>query len=159
MSDHWDHVGLRQALSWAKESKDPNTKVGCIILGPDHEPRSSGFNGFPRGIADLPERLTDRDLKLKYTVHAELNAILAAARVGTPLKGCTLYIAATDADYPVFGGHPCGSQCSCPIIQAGIVEIVAAPTKGLTKWRDDVAFGRMLTSEAGIIFREVAFPC
>ena len=57
-------------------------------------PDASCFNGFPRGIADTEARLNNRDLKLKPIVHGEMNAILAAARVGIPLKGCTLYFAA-----------------------------------------------------------------
>lgn len=152
MSAHWDSVHLRQALSWAKESKDPSTQVGCVIVGPDHETRSTGFNGFPRGVKDTPERLRHRDTKLKYTVHAEQNAILAAARVGIPLKGCTLYIAARDTmNGSVWGGHPCGSHCAPCIIQAGIVRIVSFPKKdGFSKWMEDLIFGEAMTREAGI---------
>jgi dCMP deaminase len=65
-------------------------------VGPDREVRATGFNDFPRGVADLPERLQDKAEKLRPIVHAEVNAILNAARVGIPLKGCTLYLACTD---------------------------------------------------------------
>ena len=37
-------------------SKDPSTKVGCVEVGEDREIRSTGFNGFPRGIDDDDER-------------------------------------------------------------------------------------------------------
>lgn len=157
MSKHWDEVHLRMALAWAKESKDPNTQVGCVIAGPDHETRSTGFNGFPRGVLDNPLWLADREMKNKVMVHAEQNAIFNAARVGISLKGCTLYIVATDSSGLIWGGHPCGSKCTGGIIQAGIVRIVSAPAKGFSKWADDLAFGRMLTQETGIIFDEVEF--
>jgi len=98
-SNKWDLHFLSLSLSLsllpavccllsAKLSKDPNTQVGALIVGPDNEVRSTGYNGFPRGIADTDERLQDRDLKLKLIVHGEMNAILAAARVGIALKGC-----------------------------------------------------------------------
>jgi len=83
----WDRHFLGLALAHARMSKDPNTKVGAIIVGPDRELISAGFNGFPRGIEDSDERLTNRDLKLKLIVHAEMNAVLAAARHGIQLKG------------------------------------------------------------------------
>lgn len=103
MSERWDRHFLELALVNARMSKDPKTKVGAVIVGPDREVRAMGFNGFPRGIADTPARLEDRDLKLKLVVHAEMNAILNAVRVGVSVKGCTLYLAATDASGAVLG--------------------------------------------------------
>jgi hypothetical protein len=89
MSVRWDHHFLRLCQDHARMSKDPSTRVGAVIVGPDGEIRSAGFNGFPRGILDSDDRLNDRETKLKLMVHGEMNAILAAARVGTPVKGCT----------------------------------------------------------------------
>ena len=96
MSTRWDNHFLRLAQVHAEMSKDPNTRVGAVIVGPDREIRATGFNGFPRRICDDPVRLQDRETKLQLVVHAECNAICAAARVGVPLLGCTLYLAATD---------------------------------------------------------------
>lgn len=45
--------------------------------------------------------------------HGDRNAIYAAARVGTPLEGCTMYLP----------GLPC-MDCGRAIIQVGIVEVV-----------------------------------
>lgn len=155
MSDRWDRYFLKLALLNAEMSKDPNTQVGSVIVGPDREVRSSGFNGFPRGIADTEERLHDRDTKLKLVVHGEMNAILGAARVGIPLKGCTLYLAATDSSGLIWGGSPC-SRCTVEIIQAGIQEIVSfAPKNTPSRWHDDLAMARSLIEEAGIRYREL----
>jgi dCMP deaminase len=155
----WDLYFLDLCIATAKMSRDPSTKVGAIIVGPDRELRSSGFNGFSRGIADTQERLNDRDTKLKLVVHGEMNAVLAAARVGIPLKGCTLYLAATDVSGAIWGGPPC-SQCTKDVIQAGITEVVSFPKKSVpSKWHDDLMLAESLLQEAGIKYREVDHVC
>lgn len=68
MSEKWDRHFLGLADQHSQMSKDPSTKVGAIIVGPDREVLSAGFNGFPRGIEDSKERLHNRDLKLKLVV-------------------------------------------------------------------------------------------
>ncbi len=97
----------------SSRSKDPNTQIGCIIAGPDHNIRSTGYNSFPRGVRDdIPERY-ERPEKYMWIEHGDRNAIYAAARVGTPLEGCTMYLP----------GLPC-MDCGRAIIQVGIVEVV-----------------------------------
>lgn len=156
MSERWDRHFLGLALYHSRMSKDPATRVGACVVGPDHEILSAGFNGFPRGIADTPERLSDRDTKLKLVVHAEMNALLAAARTGMTLKGCILYLAATDETGMVWGGPPC-TRCTVEIIQVGIKEIVSYPVKTTpSKWHDDLQMSRELIHEAGIIYREIS---
>lgn len=76
MSNRWDVHFLDLAATHARMSKDPSTRVGSVIVGPDREIRSVGFNGFPRGIEDTYARLHDRDTKLKLVVHGEMNAML-----------------------------------------------------------------------------------
>lgn len=108
----FDELFMNVAHTVAAKSKDPSTKVGCVIVGPDNEPRSFGWNGFPRGVEDKPERM-ERPIKYDWTVHAEANAIANAARVGIPLKGARLYCT-----------HFCCKDCAGLVIQAGIVEVV-----------------------------------
>lgn len=151
----WDRHFLGLAFAHAKMSKDPSTKIGAIIVGPDREIVAAGFNGFPRGIADTPERLNDRDTKIKLVVHAEMNAILAAARIGSAVKDCTMYMAATDASGAVWGGAPC-VRCTVETIQAGIAEVVSWPIKTApSRWRSDLEEARLLLAEAGVVFREI----
>ncbi len=155
MSDRWDQHFLQLAIDHARMSKDPSTRVGAVIVGPDREIRSSGFNGFPRGIEDTAERLADREMKLRLIVHAEMNAVLNAVRGGAPVKGCSLYLAATDSGGLVWGGAPC-TRCTVEIIQSGIIEIVSRPFKTVpSRWAADVDFARALLKEAGIVYREV----
>lgn len=154
--DHrWDRHFLKRCLLAAEMSKDPRTRVGAIIVGPDREQRADGFNGFPRGIADTVERLNDRDLKMKLIVHAERNAICNAARIGVSIKDCTLYLAATDDTELTWGGPPC-SACAIELIQAGIKHIVTYPIKAVpSRWHDDLAFSKNIIFEAGLTYREV----
>lgn len=151
-SERWDRHFLSLALKHAEMSKDPSTKVGAVIVGPDREIVSVGFNGFPRGIEDSPERLNNRETKLKLMVHAEINACMACARIGTSSKHCTIYVAGD-----TWRGPPC-TRCTVEIIQAGITEVVALPfAEALPRWRGDLITSLALLKEAGIRYREIAF--
>lgn len=157
MNERWDRYFLHLAGECARMSKDPSTKVGAVIVGPDREIRSTGFNGFPRGIEDTDDRLHDRETKLKLVVHGEMNAVLAAARVGTPLRGCILYLAARGVEGGLWGGPPC-VRCTVEIIQAGISEIVSWPQRAVpSTWNVDLLLARQLLREAAIMYREVPF--
>lgn len=156
MSERWDRHFLNLCLIHASMSKDPSTQVGAVIVGPDKEIRSTGFNGFPRGISDSVDRLHDRDTKLKLIVHAETNAILNAARIGVSVRGCTLYLAATDDTGIVWGGPPC-TRCTVEIIQSGIARIVSYPVKSVpSKWHEDLKMSRSLLEECGMHYDELS---
>jgi len=47
----WDQYYLSICGAVAARSKDPNTQVGCVIAGPAHEIRSTGYNSLPRASA------------------------------------------------------------------------------------------------------------
>ena len=145
MSDKWDRRFLELAEHISGWSKDPSTKVGCVVVGEDREVRSTGFNGFPRGIADDEERLTDREQKYPLICHAEENAIMHAARVGLSLKGCTLYVT-----WP-----PC-TRCARSLIQAGVVEIVNPQGCEIPeRWQSDFEISGQMMNEAGLTIRQV----
>lgn len=152
-----DKYFLDICLLSANMSKDPSTKVGAVIVGPDKEIRSVGFNGFPRGINDTEERLNNRDTKLSLIVHAELNAILNAARIGVSTKGCTMYMLCISAGGNIWGGAPC-NRCTVELIQAGISEIVTLPAARTNEnWIESVRQAQQLIAEAGINLREVDY--
>ena len=155
MSERWDRHFLGMALYHARMSKDPSTRVGAVIVGPDRELIAAGFNGFPRGIADTPERLNNRELKYQLVVHAEMNAALYAARKGVALKGSSMYLAAYSyANGRVWGGAPC-NRCTVELIQAGIDEVVSYPLDDMLppQWKASCHEGEQLLAEAGIKFR------
>lgn len=139
----WDSYFMGMASHIATRSKDRSTKVGCVIVGPDNEIRTTGYNSFPRGINDdAPER-HERPEKYLWTEHAERNAIYNAARMGTPLKGCRAYL-------PWF---PC-MDCARALVQAGIIEVVGVE-RGAERWDDNFARARVLFEEAGVAVRYV----
>ena len=144
MSEKWDRRFLELAEHISTWSKDPSTKVGCVVVGEDREIRSTWFNGFPRGIEDDAERLADREQKYPLICHAEENAIMHAARTGVSLKGNTAYVT-----WP-----PC-TRCTRSLIQAGVSEVVY-PT-GIEipeRWEDDLGIAMGMMEEAGITIRE-----
>jgi dCMP deaminase len=134
----WHSRYLKLAEHLSSWSKDPSTKVGCVIVGPDKDIRATGFNGFPRGVAD-DERLNDRDRKYMIICHAEENAIMNAARVGVPLQGCTAYVT-----WP-----PC-TRCARSLIQAGICAVCFPSAEVPERWRADFEISVALLKEAGI---------
>jgi len=109
----WHRRFMARAVQIAQASKDPSTKVGCLVVDQDHNECASGWNGFPRGVEDSPARLADRPTKHLIVVHAEANAVAAAARAGVSLRGCIAYVTA-----------PCCSQCAALLVQAGITLVV-----------------------------------
>ena len=143
MSVKWDKRFLDLAAHIAEWSKDPSTKVGCVVVGADREIRSTGFNGFPRGIEDDDDRLTNRSKKYPLICHAEENAIMHAARIGMPLKDCVAYVT-----WP-----PC-SRCARSLIQSGVREIVYPHGCEIPeRWKEDFDTSRGMLDEAGVIVR------
>mgnify|MGYP006267315745 CR=1 FL=1 len=120
---NWDEYFLSQIKIISSRSKDPNTQIGCLIVGKDHEIRTTGYNSFVRGLDDnVPERYL-RPEKYWWIEHAERNAIYNAARIGTPLNDCTIYIPSL----------PC-VECARAIVSVGIREVVnSAPA--VERWR------------------------
>jgi len=128
------------ALEIAQLSKDPRTKVGCLIIDSRGAIRATGYNGFPRGVDDDPGRYADRNIKLRLVAHAEANAIANAAAVGTPLEGCGLVVTK----------YPC-HECAKLIINAGIKHIYTAKPETDTVWIDSAETSSMMFFEAGVI--------
>jgi dCMP deaminase len=144
----WDEYYLKVCRVVALRSKDPSTKIGCVIVGPAHEIRSTGYNSFPRGIRDdVPERL-QRPEKYLWIEHAERNAIFNAARAGTPLEGCTIYVEIM----------PC-MDCTRAIVQAGIRQVVidsGRMNQYSSEYYDEhFRSARVLLQEAAVSIREV----
>lgn len=145
MASQWDQRFIELALHIARWSKDPSTQVGCVVVGPDREIRSTGFNGFPRGIKDTRERLDDRELKYPLICHAEENAIMHAARIGVALKGCIAYVT-----WP-----PC-TRCARSLVQAGVDEVAYPADLDIPeRWAADFEMSTGMLKEAGVRIRPI----
>lgn len=136
MDAKWDDRFIKLADHVAGWSRDPSTKVGAVIVRPDKSVASVGFNGFPRGVNDDPERYADRPTKYDFVCHAEVNAILAA---GERLHGYTIYSS------PL---HPC-KECAKAIIQSGITRVVTnQPLEN--RWQSSYGVATTMFEEAGV---------
>ncbi len=146
MSEKWDRRFIDLALHISNWSKDPSTKVGCVVVGADREIRSTGFNGCPSGIEDSLERLEDREMKYPLICHAEENAIMHAARIGISLKDCVAYVT-----WP-----PC-TRCARSLIQAGVVEVVFPKDIEIPeRWVEDFDRSLSMMKEAGVLARSAS---
>ncbi len=107
----WDEYFYGIAELIAAKSKD-STPVGVVLVNEDNIMISTGYNGLPRKVSDDLDRIQDKEEKLRWTVHAEANAICNAARIGTSTVGCTAYVTK----------FPC-SRCAGELVQAGIKRV------------------------------------
>jgi len=143
-----DEYHMELARNVATRSKD-STGVGAIIVGLDKEIRSTGYNGFARGIDDERPERHERPMKYYLTPHAEANAITNAARVGTPVKDCVMYVA---------NRVPC-SNCMGLIVNAGIVEVVVEtlePSKRkAADWVEQHKATKIMMAESSVLVRLV----
>lgn len=140
---------MNKCYEVADRSPDQSTHSGCYIVDTDNVPLSFGYNGFPRGIEDIPER-QERPLKYQYFEHAERNAIYNAGRKGISCLGAKLYV----------NWLPC-SDCARGIIQVGISEVIVhregqrafKMSRDESAWDADHGIVPSMFREAGVAFR------
>jgi dCMP deaminase len=140
MYNKWDKKYIDLASHVSTWSKDPSTKIGAVAVNPKGQVLATGYNGFPRGIADSEERLNDRKLKYKYIVHAEKNIIYNATYNGISLDGSTVYIS----------GLPCCDQCALGLIQVGVTRVVMRGDPESPRWKESWEITKELFNEANV---------
>lgn len=109
----WDSYFMHIAHGVAARSKDPKKQVGALIVGPDRNILSAGYNGFLPEFPDTEEMWCDKESKGKAVIHAEANAVYNAARHGVPIKNSTVYVTIA----------PCG-ECFKVLVASGVRKIV-----------------------------------
>ncbi len=122
-------------------SKDPNKKVGAIIVSNDFtQILSTGINGFPRKFDDNNKERWLRPAKYIYVAHAESNAICNAARSGVSINNCIIITTM----FPCF-------ECSKLIIQSGIKEIYTPkPDFNNSNWSENFKISLEMLNEVNI---------
>ncbi len=102
----------------ASASKCVSKQVGAVIVK-DGRILSTGYNGTPAGFTnccthwDGAYTKDHHDWSKTYEIHAEMNAIIWAARKGISIEGASIYVTL----------EPC-SECSKNLIASGIKRIV-----------------------------------
>lgn len=142
----WDEYFLFQAISSSLRSKDPSTKVGCVIVDENNHQVSMGYNGF---VAQAEEgkftwekdkRLPYHETKYAYVIHAEANAILHSNK---SLEGCRLYVTL----------FPC-NECAKMIATKKIKEVIFLTNPDEDK-SENIASKNIL-SVAGVNWRQMS---
>lgn len=108
----WDEYFMATAKLIASRSTCERLNVGCIVVTAGrHRNRivAAGYNGFLPGA---PHASRVRDGHEQATVHAEQNAIADAARRGSSVEGCIVYVT----------HFPC-INCAKIMASSGIAEI------------------------------------
>lgn len=142
---NWDELFMTMAYLAATKSKDQSTHMGAVVIGPNKEVRSTGYNSFPRGINDNDPGRQIRPEKYFWFEHAERNAIYNATLSGTSLKDCILYT----------NGVPC-MDCARAIVQSGIKEVVVDKfwdDQNPPEWQEHALRTEQLFKEAGVKLR------
>lgn len=138
----WDEYFLKIAETVALKSKDPSSKMGCVIVDKNKRVVSVGYNGMIQGADESKMTLSERPMKYYFVIHSEMNALLYAHR---DLTGCTVY-------NPVATCENCLKHC----LQAGIKRFVyrelrvhshsTDPKHSMTNVETDEAIIRLLSS-------------
>jgi len=115
-----DQNFINIAFELATASKCVSKQVGAVIVK-DGRVLSTGYNGTPAGFTNCNEHWNGEytsehhEWSKTYEIHAEMNAIIWAAREGISIEGATIYVTL----------EPC-SECSKNVIASGIKRIVYA---------------------------------
>lgn len=107
-------VWMQVARTVAQRATCPRLSAGAVIVSPLGHILTTGYNGSPAGTPHCTEVgcIHDTSGRCKRAVHAEMNAILQAARHGVSIEGATLYVTA----------RPC-PECTVVILNSGITEV------------------------------------
>jgi dCMP deaminase len=113
MRPNWTETFLDVAEVMSRRATCPRLKTGAVITSPDHRILATGYNGAP---TNSPHCLDAGCLMegghCTRAVHAELNALLFAAKRGIAIGGAWLYVLHA----------PC-VRCAICIAQAGLVNV------------------------------------
>ncbi|MBQ3453164.1 hypothetical protein IJG28_03170 [Candidatus Saccharibacteria bacterium] len=138
----WDIYFMNIAETVAKKSKDPSSKMGCVIVDQNKRVVSLGYNGMVQGADESKMTLKERPMKYYFAIHSEMNALIFAHQ---DLTGCTIYNRVATCD-----------NCLKYCLQAGIKRFVyrelrvhshsTDPKKSMTNVETDEAVIRLLAS-------------
>ena len=122
--DKWDarFMELAEVISSWASCYQQDRKIGAVIVK-NKRIVTTGYNGAPAGIKTCVERgecLRDKlgipsgtQHEICYAIHAEQNAIIQAAKLGSSIDGATLYCT----------HQPC-VICAKMIVNSGISRVV-----------------------------------
>ncbi|MBQ1298428.1 hypothetical protein IIY24_01120 [Candidatus Saccharibacteria bacterium] len=138
----WDEYFMKIAETVAEKSKDPSSKMGCVIVDKKKRVVSLGYNGLIQGANEEKMTLSERPMKYHFVIHSEMNALIFARQ---SVEDCTVYNHVATCE-----------NCLKHCLQAGIKRFVyrelrvhshsTDPKKSMTNLETDEAVIRLLSS-------------
>ena len=139
MTTKKDKLFMDVAERTSTESSCISKKVGCVIVK-DKRIISMGYNGTPSDYINCDEHFKDKQWMVQdnlwrqhhhrwsdiHEIHAEMNAIMFAAKNGIPIDGATLYCTL----------FPC-QHCLKNLLQCGIKKVIYRDEYDLGQYDQD----------------------
>lgn len=136
----WDEYFLKLAMLASERATCPRMHCGCVIVKHKHV-IATGYNGSIPGddhCEDVGCLMVDNHCV--RTVHAEMNALLQAAKRGHGVDGATAYVT----------NMPC-THCSKALIAAGVKRVVI-----FSDYHDTMA--ETFFEKAKVVLDRIAMP-
>ena len=137
---NWDEYFLKLAMLASERSTCPRMHCGTVLVK-NKNVIATGYNGSIPGDEHCDDVgcLMEENHCVR-TVHAEMNAVLQAARRGHPVEGATAYVT----------NMPC-TTCAKALIAAGIKRVVV-----FSDYHDTMATG--FFTKAKVIIDRIDMP-
>ena len=136
----WDEYFLKLAMLASERATCPRMHCGCVLVK-NKEVIATGYNGSIPGddhCEDVGCMVVDNHCV--RTVHAEMNALVQAAKKGHAIEGATAYVT----------NMPCTS-CAKALIAAGIRRVVV-----FSDYHDTLA--TQFFAKARVVIDKIAMP-
>ncbi len=142
----WDEYFLKLAMLASERSTCPRMHCGCVLVK-DKNVIATGYNGSIPGdehCDDVGCLIVDNHCV--RTVHAEMNALIQAARRGHPVDGATAYVT-----------NMACTTCAKALIAAGIRRVVVFSDFHDTLATDFFKKGKVKVEKHSIPPTEIAY--
>lgn len=111
MTNKYDLTYIKIAETIAENSRDTRLKVGAVITSQDrNHVIAVAYNGGARGATNTNQ--DENGVTKDEVIHAEMNAIIQAARSTNSCVGGVMYLTHS----------PC-QRCAAAVLQAGIIAV------------------------------------
>ncbi len=109
----WDDTLFAMAEILKDRATCPRFQTASIIVNPDREILSVGYNGAPQGFPHCSEiGCAVVDGHCLWSVHSEANSLMSTLSMGRKVSGAIMYVL----------GHPC-PRCALLIVRARLSEV------------------------------------
>lgn len=141
---------MQEAISLAKNSEDPNTKVGCYLINRKGRHVGMGYNRMPiDSKSNFPWSKTGKlyETKYPYVIHAEMAAMIEGLKENRNFLSHELEVYVT-----LF---PC-SNCAKMLVEFGAKTIYYLDDKYAAT--EDVIASKALLRGCGVEYKQVEDP-